>query len=460
MDQSLNGHIVLDLSRLIWRAARFAPTGIDRVELAYARHLIATARDRLSFTGWWGRLGLLPADDAIAMVAALDAMWSGSAVDRAAHGAAGAIAQKLRRHVLLRGEAPLYAHLACIGKPIVYLQVSHHRLHRPSGLERLKRRTGARFVFLVHDLIPIEYPEHVPLGHARRHHRRIDTVARLADRVIVNSSGTETALRRHLALSGAAVPIVVAPLGIDLRASGPAAESAERPYFICVATIEPRKNHILLLNIWRHLAATLGAAAPSLVFVGRRGAKSKQIVDVIRTSAALSELVEEHNRLPDAAVANLVSGARALLYPSFAEGYGLPVAEALALGVPVLCSDLAELREVGRDVPEYLDPRDEAAWCRAVLDYAQPRSPARQAQLDRLAAWETPSWNAHFTIVQPLIDAAGAPPDRRRCAYSVVAAATGAAASPEQIPAISARTVPAPHPPTLRAGPSLSPRRR
>lgn len=47
----MSPHIVLDLSRLMWRAARFAPTGIDRVELAYARHFVATARDRLSFTG-------------------------------------------------------------------------------------------------------------------------------------------------------------------------------------------------------------------------------------------------------------------------------------------------------------------------------------------------------------------------------------------------------------------------
>jgi len=405
----LNAHLVFDLSRLIWRSARFAPTGIDRVELAYARHLIATARDRLSFTGWWGRLGLLPNGDAIAMVEALNAMWSGSAVDRAAHGKARAIAQKLRRHVMLRGAVSLYAHLARLGKPIVYVLVSHHRLHRPAELERLKRRTGAQFVFLVHDLIPIEYPEHVRLGHARQHQRRMETVARLADRVIVNSAGTETALRRHLALTDTAVPIVVAPLGIDLCPTGPAAATAERPYFICVATIEPRKNHILLLEIWHRLAVKLGTEAPRLVFVGRRGWKSKHIVDAIRSSAPLRALVEEHNRLPDAAVARLLSGACALLYPSFAEGYGLPVAEALALGVPVLCSDLAELREVGRDAPEYLDPRDATAWYRAVFDYVQPHSTARQAQLNRLAAWQAPSWDEHFAIVQPVIEGTGTP---------------------------------------------------
>jgi glycosyltransferase involved in cell wall biosynthesis len=398
-------HIVLDLSRLMWRAARFAPTGIDRVELAYARHLIATARDRLSFTGWWGRQGLLPPGDAIAMIAALDAMWSGATVDAAARDKVQALVGKLRRHVLIRGEAPLYRHLATLRRPTVYLLVSHYRLHRPEAIERLKRRTGARVVMLIHDLIPIEHPEQMPAWQARRHPRRMNAVARLADGVIVNSAGTGAALRRYLARRHAAVPIVVAPLGLDLAPPrGLKAEAATPPYFVYVATIEPRKNHAVLVAAWREVRAALGDAAPKLVLVGRRGFKSGTILDAIRGPAWMAGLVEEHNRLPDAEVARLVAGASAALYASVAEGFGLPVAEALALGVPVLCSDIAELREVGRDVPEYFDPRDAAAWARAIVEYARPGSAARQAQLQRLGSWQAPSWTNHFRIVQPSID--------------------------------------------------------
>jgi glycosyltransferase involved in cell wall biosynthesis len=90
--------------------------------------------------------------------------------------------------------------------------------------------------------------------------------------------------------------------------------------------------------------------------------------------------------------------------PSFAEGYGLPVAEALSAGTPVLCSDLASLREVGQQVPEYLDPLDGPAWQRAIVDYSEPDSPRRRAQLDRLAVWRAPSWDAHFAIVDGLIE--------------------------------------------------------
>jgi glycosyltransferase involved in cell wall biosynthesis len=398
-------HIFLDLSRLLWRAERFAPTGIDRVELAYAKHLIATRHERVSFAGYWGRLGLLPDDRSVAFVQALDAVWSGASIDRKARARTAVLARRLRARLLLCGAASLYGRARAHGDHIVYLLVSHHGLVRPTALIRFKARTGARFVCLVHDLIPIKYPEYVRRGDAQRHRRRMDTVANLADRVIANSAGTAAALDRHLKAAGSTAPIRVAPLGIDLRRPARLPEAlGESPYFVCVATIEPRKNHHLLLDVWRQLAALPGGGAPRLVLIGRRGLRSRKIIASFDRSGLARGLIEEHNYLPDAAVSRLVAGAQALLYPSFAEGYGLPVAEALALGVPVLCSDLPELREIGLDVPEYFDPLDRLVWRDAVLDYAQSASIRRQAQLARLSRWHPPSWEQHFTEVQPLLD--------------------------------------------------------
>ena len=147
----------------------------------------------------------------------------------------------------------------------------------------------------------------------------------------------------------------------------------------------------------------MGDAAPRLLLIGRRGWRARRILAPLDRPGPLRGLVEAHDALPDAAVARLLTGARALLHPSFAEGFGLPVAEALALGLPVLCSDLPELRELAGGAPEYLGPRDMAAWHAAVLDYAQPNSPRRAAQLDRLAAWRPPSWQAHFAAVRELL---------------------------------------------------------
>lgn len=399
----MTGHVILDLSRLLWRAERFAPTGIDRVELAYARHLIAAMPDRLSFSGWWGRMSLLPNRETMQMIAGLDQIWSGATVDPEAHARVRRLTRQLRRHAFWRGERPLHAHARGLPEPVTYLLVSHYRLHRPGPLVRLKQHAHMRFVFLIHDLIPIHLPEHVPPGHDARHRQRMGTVLRLADHVIANSSGTKAALNRIMLSSGVRVPVTVAPLGLDLREPVCDAPSAgARPYFVCLSTIEPRKNHKLLLRIWRRLAA-LGDGAPRLVILGRRGWRGAEILGEIRQTPALRALVEVHENLPDRSVAAYLRGARALLNPSFAEGFGLPVAEALSLGVPVICSDLEELREVGGAAPEFLDPCDDAIWYQTIRDYAAPDSVPRARQLARIASWQPTSWDGHFEAVMPLL---------------------------------------------------------
>ncbi len=189
-------------------------------------------------------------------------------------------------------------------------------------------------------------------------------------------------------------------------------EGRDAPYFVCVGTIEARKNHLLLLNLWRRLAAELGPAAPRLVLIGQRGWLTQNVIDMLERCPALRGLVIERNALPDAEMARVIRGARALLLPSFAEGFGFPVIEALALGVPVLCSDLPALRETGGAVPDYLDPLDGRGWRTAILDYAAPQSPRREAQLRRLADWRPPRWEDHFAAVRRLIAQIAEPPPR------------------------------------------------
>ena len=287
----------------------------------------------------------------------------------------------------------------------VYLLVSHHHLEKRRAIARLKRQARACFVCLIHDLIPIEFPEYALPGQDDKHRRRIETAAALADAVIVNSTVTRDAFAPYLARAGRAPPVLVAPFGVDLPATRRPSTiaGAKPPYFVCVGTIEARKNHLLLLNLWRQLAAELGDAAPRLVLIGQRGWETENAIDMLERCPALRGLVFERSNVPDAEAARLVKGAQALLLPSFAEGFGFPLIEALALGVPVLCSNLAALRENGGDVPEYLDPLDGLGWRGAVIDYAPPASLRRAAQLRRLGGWRAPSWEDHFAEVEALI---------------------------------------------------------
>jgi glycosyltransferase involved in cell wall biosynthesis len=182
----------------------------------------------------------------------------------------------------------------------------------------------------------------------------------------------------------------------------PAEQLKDHPYFVFLGTIEPRKNHLLLLNVWRRLVEETkdgNAPIPKLVLIGRRGWENENIVDMLDRCPALKDHVIEASRLPDPDAQDLMRQACALVLPSFVEGFGLPIAEALEMGVPVLCSDIPAHREVGGAVPEFIDPLDGPGWLRAIRDYAAPGSWRRRAQVKRMAEWSRPSWDDHIKAV-------------------------------------------------------------
>lgn len=386
--------IILDLSRLLSRVLHPTPTGVDRVEMAYARGLLARVPERLGFAALHpaGLYGRLPTAEVLRFLDRTEHGWAErerpepGALRRAAMAALAA----LRPRIVPRARG---------GR--VYVQSSPHHLDKPERVAAILGREEARFVCLVHDLIPIDYPEYARPGGAEQHRRRVETIAAHADGIVANSAATlasiEPWLKRPVARR-------VGLLGADdfVGRSEPPADAAA-PYFLCIGTIEPRKNHLLLLNLWRRFAAEQGQAAPRLVLVGRRGWENENVVDMLERCPGLHGLVEERGTVPDRTVRRLVGGARALLLPSFAEGYGMPVAEALAMGTPVICSDLPALREAGGAVPDYLDPLDGPGWARAIRDYAAADSPARAAQIARLKGWKAPLWADHLDTVLDLV---------------------------------------------------------
>jgi glycosyltransferase involved in cell wall biosynthesis len=386
----------------VYRSWRVTPTGIDRVEHAYVRHLINTDPDLTTFVlrGPAGIVVAVPHNLVRDMLATLDTRRLGEPGWEETRKPATWLAFfALARLGLLRDRQTLAPLLRSPGET-VYLLVSHAGADRPGAIAALKRK-GVKFVPLVHDLIPISFPEYASVEGALRHRRRVDAFANLADGIIVNSNATAQELMPHLRQGPDGQPILCAPLGVDMPMPDTSHVSPSDPYFVYIGTIEPRKNHLLLLNLWRGMVQRLGAGAPKLILVGRRGWENENILDMLDRCTVLNGKLVEYSGLPDQAVAKLMKGARALLFPSFAEGYGLPLAEALALGVPAICSDLPALREVGKGVPEYLDPLDGMGWQRLILDFAREDSPLRQAQLSRLESWSSPSWAHHFALVEP-----------------------------------------------------------
>lgn len=394
--------VILDISRLISRVRYSTPSGVDRVEMAYARGLLAHYGEALAFaavhpTGLYGRVKRRAALD---YLDELERRWSSEA-DSPRQRSLPSVLPWLTRLLPTRrgvGSAPR--------AKAVYVQASPHHLTNQGKVQRILARERAKFACLVHDLIPIEFPEYARPSGAALHRRRIETVAaaiaQTGGAAIVNSAATGRALQPWLAPG---TPVHVALLGTEaLPHAAPEPAADGRPYFVCLGTIEPRKNHLLLLHLWRHLAETLPAnEVPRLVVIGRRGWENEQIVDMLERCPALVGHVEELGGCPDARLSALLRGARALVMPSFAEGYGMPVAEALSVGTPAICSDLAALREVGGDVPDYLDPLDGPGWKEMVLDHAAS-GPLHIAQMERLPHWHDPTWPEHIAIVAKAVE--------------------------------------------------------
>lgn len=393
--------VILDLSRLLSRSFHPTPTGIDRVEYVYARELLERMPDRLSFAavhpagGYYGRLNPSAVRQFLAFTIA---KWRNvEAPDQRRNKAA------IIRHLIALRPRPVPR---AQNRQRVYLQVSPHHLDDHEQVGAILRAEGAKFVTLVHDVIPLSHPEYARAQGAEEHLKRVRAIDDFAAGIIGNSQATVDALAPHLTRGLAGRAVRVAHFGADpsdlfdsRRYAAP-----KRPYFVYIATIEPRKNHLLLLNIWRRLVEQQGDGAPMLVLIGRRGWENENVVDMLERAETLRGHVVEAGELSDRQMEETIAGARAMLMPSFAEGFGMPVIEALSAGVPVICSDIDAHREVGGQAPDYIDPLDGLGWLQRIEAYSRDGSPERAAQMERLAHWRAPTWRDYFDIVTDLLD--------------------------------------------------------
>lgn len=385
MTGGLPGEILLDVTRLIWRRWRGGlPTGVDRVCLAYLEQFESRARAVVQRKGAHLVLKRKSSQQLFRLLLAAP--------------------PDFRRRLMLFGVKAAFSLAA--RKPVagaIYINVGHTGLDEPSLPDWIAKHR-LRAVYLIHDLIPITHPQFCRPGEDRKHLHRMRNVLASGSGIIANSKQTAThieALAARLRLP--APPTVVAWLsGAALRSSAVLDSPPSRPYFLVLGTIEGRKNHQLLIDAWRRLAARLADGTPKLIIVGARGWQAEELFRQLDSLGPLQAHVEERAHCSDEELSRLMAGARALLMPSVAEGYGLPVFEALELGTPVIAADLPVYREVAGSIPVYLPPDDPVAWEEAVIAYLR-EGPQRAEQIERMRGFRVPDWRAHFATVEQLL---------------------------------------------------------
>lgn len=406
--------IAFDFSRFADFVFQPGPTGIARVDLAFGRFLVENPEHFAA--GIHDRFGIrtqFSLQTLKRLLKQLDQNWNeenhipiGQKVDawltnpdssirriRAPIASTGRIARGIGQ--LLTGW-PWHNPTVRIPEGAVYLNVAYGSADTPDRLEWLTRRPDIVPAFLVHDLIPLDFPEFFWNQNDTQFPQRIETVLRHASIAITTTECMREQLS-HLAKKRGRQDLKVhtasLPPGDAFLVRSIQRNRALQPYFVICGTIEPRKNHLLLLNIWRQRLQA-GLSVPKLLVIGQRGWKNENVIDTLERSPYLAGHVLEVSGLSTTDMTRLVAGAHAALVPSFAEGFGLPVVEALALGTPVIASDIPVFKEVSQGNATFLSPLDGPAWEKAILTLCENNEAlvAARSRATRFA----PQTNARF----------------------------------------------------------------
>lgn len=284
-----------------------------------------------------------------------------------------------------------------------YINVDHSNM-TTRMIKAAKAVPGGTFVPFMHDTIPLDFPEYQTSKIVIRFGQMLKRVQAHADIILCNSQVSADDVTRHMEPLGKVPPIYTAHLGIesDYFQSGhnEPAPDLPKPYFVVLGTIEPRKNHKLLLDIWEELEKELPAGdMPALVICGRRGWMNEDVFARMDNSPQRGRYLFEFNDLTDNQIKTVLRGSAGSLFPSFTEGFGLPPAESAALGAPVVCHELPVYREFLGDIPIYANVSDSYAWKKAIIELAQQAQARGDAQPSERKVFVPPSWEEHFDVV-------------------------------------------------------------
>jgi glycosyltransferase involved in cell wall biosynthesis len=251
---------------------------------------------------------------------------------------------------------------------------------RSATIYRLKCEHGFRAAWMIYDLISVYFPQFFGPGFEQRFAKWIVDTLWTADLVFAISENTSADIKRYCLRGGIPCPpIEVIRLGENLPESGEARPpealrmTENQPFALCVGTVEVRKNQLLLYHVWRKLIDQLGAAsAPRLLVVGMRGWMGGNTLHLAETDPVTKEHIHFLPQCNDAELRWLYQRCLFTLYPSFYEGWGLPVAESLAFGKHCIASDRSSIPEIAGDLIAMHDPNSVEECLTRVMEALDP----------------------------------------------------------------------------------------
>ncbi len=268
------------------------------------------------------------------------------------------------------------------------------------------RMKGVPNVLTLHDLIPLILPHSTNV--MLRHYRNIITASlNQADHIYVISEHSKRDLQRvfgieedkiQVTYQSVQVPTAIRDMSANELRSVLSKNFNLKPqgYFLFFGAIEPKKNVMRILE-----AAGMANTELPLIIAGRDGwlyKKEKKRIKQVKEDG--SQAVRRYMYLPRQQLMYLLRGAKALIFPSLYEGFGLPVLEAMSLGVPVITSNCSSLPEVGGDAPIYVDPYDVSSIAGAMERLAGDDTLCRETVQKGLEQANTFSTERHLDLLR------------------------------------------------------------
>jgi glycosyltransferase involved in cell wall biosynthesis len=286
-----------------------------------------------------------------------------------------------------------------------------------SCIERATHEKGLRLALLIYDIIPLRRAEWFVERLANDFRTWLDSTLPLADVVLTISAATARDVTQYaqsakLALRAAPTPI---PIGTGFKKSDtsrpPARHELSRrlppanSYVLVVSTIEARKNHLLLFRVWRRLMEDMPAeSVPTLVFAGQVGWLVSDLMEQLHTLKFLDGKIIHVAGPTDQELEALYIGCLFTLFPSFYEGWGLPVTESHSFGRPCVVSNTSSLPEAGGSLARYIDPESTADAYRVIRQTIEDQAGLR-AWRDRVRREFKPvEWSQSARAVLKALD--------------------------------------------------------
>jgi len=244
------------------------------------------------------------------------------------------------------------------------------------GIGAAKNKLGFRYVSLVHDLIPVKLPHFVIRDFPAQFGNVTLEQIQVSDLILVNSECTRSDLDEFARDRATELPPThVLRFGSEIRGADSRCGSVQipglsegEPFVLTVSTLDPRKNHRTLYYVWRQLAQEFGARSPKLAVVGFPGLHD--LIHEMRMDPLTKDKVLVLFPIDDPQLDWLYRNCLFTMYPSFYEGWGLPVAESLWYGKLCIASHASSIPEIGGDLVDYHDPYNVAECYRLVSQAA------------------------------------------------------------------------------------------